>query len=189
MRARTGQNRAELSTNRAGLCTNRAGLSTNRPELDTLGHQTVSELKVRYRQLFGEPSRSHHKQFLVRRIAWRLQALAEGDLSERARQRALTLAQDADLRLRAPQALPKPFPPPAAAMPKRDPRLPPPGAVLTRLFRGQMLRVEVLPKGFRYQDRVYASLSAIARHVSGVQWNGFSFFALPSRAEAMHVQR
>src|SRR5262249_47289307 len=90
------------------------------------GHQTVRQLKVRYCQLFGEPSRSHHKQFLVRRIAWRLQALAQGDLSERARQRALTLAQDADLRLRAPQALPQPSPPSATAMPQRPPPLPPP---------------------------------------------------------------
>ena len=40
----------------------------------------------------GDESRSNHKQFLVRRVAWRLQAIAEGDLSERARQRALTLA-------------------------------------------------------------------------------------------------
>src|SRR5580704_15166471 len=38
---------------------------------------------------------------LFRRIAWRLQALAEGDLTTRARERALALAADADLRLRA----------------------------------------------------------------------------------------
>jgi len=53
--------------------------------------------------LFGDESRSNHKQFLVRRVAWRLQAIDEGDLSERARQRALNLAQDADLRLTAPR--------------------------------------------------------------------------------------
>jgi len=54
-------------------------------------------LKVKYREVFGAESRSNHKQFLVRRIAWRLQANAEGDLSERARQRAMALAQEAEL--------------------------------------------------------------------------------------------
>ena len=53
--------------------------------------------------MFGEESRSNHKQFLFRRIAWRIQALAEGGLSERARRRALEIANDADLRIRAPK--------------------------------------------------------------------------------------
>ena len=73
-------------------------------EIDGLRHQTVGQLKVKYREVFGQESRSNHKQFLVRRIAWRLQANAEGDLSERARQRALALAEEAELRIRAPES-------------------------------------------------------------------------------------
>lgn len=57
----------------------------------------------------AQESRSNHKQFLVRRIAWRLQANAEGDLSERAKQRAVALAEQADLRIRAPQSFLKKF--------------------------------------------------------------------------------
>jgi hypothetical protein len=45
---------------------------------------------------------------------------------------------------------------------------------------------EVLEKGFRYQERVYRSLSAVARQVTGVQWNGFAFFALRGSAERRH---
>src|SRR6266849_3455337 len=82
---------------------NRAESASIRHEIDHLRHKTVAELKVQYLEVFGEASRSNHKQFLVRRIACRLQALAEGDLSERARERALSLARDADLRLTAPQ--------------------------------------------------------------------------------------
>ena len=63
---------------------------------------TVGQLRQRYLDVFGEPTRSGHKQHLIRRIAWRLQALAEGDLSERARRRAVELANDADLRIGAP---------------------------------------------------------------------------------------
>ena len=62
------------------------------PDIDASRGQTVTQLKAKYRELFGDESRSNHKQFLIRRVAWRLQAIAQGDLSERARQRAFTLA-------------------------------------------------------------------------------------------------
>lgn len=54
-----------------------------------LRKMTVGELRAEYGEVFGEPTRSFHKDFLVRRIAWRVQANAMGGLSERARQRAL----------------------------------------------------------------------------------------------------
>ena len=151
-------------------------------EIDGLRHQTVGQLKVTYRSVFGQESRSNHKQFLVRRIAWRLQANAEGDLSERAHQRALALAQEAELRIRAPESFLREL----SGANRRDARLPAPGTWLTRQFQGQAVAVEVLEKGFRYQEHVYKSLSAVARHVTGTQWNGFAFFALEGRAERRH---
>jgi hypothetical protein len=56
--------------------------------MEELPQGKVAALKKRYRELFGEESKSSNKRFLFRRIAWRLQANAEGDLSERARRRA-----------------------------------------------------------------------------------------------------
>ena len=67
-------------------------------EIAALARRTVPELRERYAALFGEGTTAKHKTWLVKRIAWRLQAVAEGELSERARQRALQLANDADLR-------------------------------------------------------------------------------------------
>jgi len=64
---------------------------------------TVGQLKAKYQEVFGEMSRSNHKQFLFRRIACRMQANAYGGLSERARRRTLEIANDADLRIRAPK--------------------------------------------------------------------------------------
>jgi hypothetical protein len=144
-------------------------------EIDDLQRKTVAQLRIRYLEVFAELSRSNHKQFLIRRIAWRLQALAEGDLSERARDRAISLACDADLRLRAPQSSGRAVTRPGRL---RDSRLPMPGAVLTRTFRHQQITVQVLEKGFQFEGMVYRSLSAVARHISGTQWNGFSFFRL-----------
>ena len=107
-------------------------------EIEQLRGATVRELRIKYLELFGEPSRSNHKQFLFRRIAWRLQALTYGDLSEQARQRALALAQDADLRIKAPPhlvgAAPQLLLPTlrSRGKPGRDQRLPPSGSVLQR---------------------------------------------------------
>jgi hypothetical protein len=153
-------------------------------EIEQLRRATVAELRTKYLELFGQPSRSNHKQFLFRRVAWRLQALAYGELSERARQRALAVAQDVDLRIKAPGHLVgKPqqvLQPTVKSRSKvgRDRRLPDPGSVLQREFRGQIVVVQVLPEGFQYQDRFYKSLSAIARQVTGTAWNGFDFFRL-----------
>jgi hypothetical protein len=67
-------------------------------ERAALERLTVGQLRQRFAELFGEATHASNRTWLVKRIAWRLQALAEGDLSERARQRAQELARDADLR-------------------------------------------------------------------------------------------
>ena len=57
-------------------------------EVIVLRQMTARQLREKYREVFGHETRSRHKAFLIKRIVWRLQALAEGDLSERARRRA-----------------------------------------------------------------------------------------------------
>src|ERR1022692_3187326 len=73
-------------------------------EVAALQRQGAKQLRARYAEVFGETTAANNKVWLIRRIAWRLQALAEGDLSERARRRAEELANDADLRLSPPRA-------------------------------------------------------------------------------------
>jgi hypothetical protein len=69
-------------------------------EVAALQRMTVKELREKYAEAFGEETNANNKVWLVKRIAWRIQALAEGDLSEHARRRAAELANDADLQLR-----------------------------------------------------------------------------------------
>src|ERR1700686_1573806 len=94
-------------------------------EIEALRKQKTKALKVRYRELFGEEARSSNHAHLFRRIAWRLQALAEGDLSQGAQDRAAVLAVDVDLRLRPSRQFWKEL---ASAdkqsKARRDPRLP-----------------------------------------------------------------
>jgi hypothetical protein len=124
-------------------------------ELAAMERMSAGRLRERYRELFGEEPRSWHRQCLFRRCAWRLQTLAEGDLSERARQRAQELARDVDLRVRPPagmDVLPpthtRPVVRPAKAQVprKRDARLPMPGTKLRRPYKGHVYEVEVLDK-------------------------------------------
>ena len=72
-------------------------------ELAALRRMSVDGLRSRYAEVFGETTNGRHKEWLIKRIIYRIQALAEGDLSERARQRAAELANDADLRRRPPK--------------------------------------------------------------------------------------
>jgi hypothetical protein len=164
-------------------------VETIEEQIETLSRMTVRQLHQRHLELFGEPTRSNHRQFLFRRIAWRIQALAEGGLSERARRRAMEIANDADLRIRAPRMLfGKDFTLDRKASESRrvsgqqDPRLPPPGSFLEREFRGHRIIVKIRPDGFEFEGRPYRSLSAIAREVTGTKWNGFTFFGLPASA-------
>lgn len=151
-------------------------------ELTALKQMTVGQLQDRYAEVFGEPIRSRHHAYLVRRIVWRLQALAEGGLSERTIRRAEELAHYADARVTPPRWATTPERIPGSAVIQvpvtRDPRLPPPGTVITREYKGQTLQVAVLPDGFEYKGERYRSLTAIAKAVNGSHANGFAFFRL-----------
>jgi hypothetical protein len=153
-------------------------------EVAALQRLTVKQLRQKYAEVFGEETPARNKVWLVKRIAWRLQALAEGDLSDRARRRAGELACDADLRMNPPvstpvaAAEPEEVPPPRVLPFQADDRLPPPGTVITRRYKGEVLQVKVLPQGFEYEGEVYGSLSAVARAITGSHCNGYLFFRL-----------
>jgi hypothetical protein len=148
---------------------------------------SVPALKKTYREVFGEETRSSHKQYLFRRIVWQLQAQALGGLSERVLRRASEIADDADLRLGGSKGFwswpeqKKTTEPTPVSKNHRDDRLPEPGALLKRRHQGHDVVVRVLDVGFEYQSRHYRSLSAIAREVTGTRWNGLLFFGLAER--------
>jgi hypothetical protein len=158
-------------------------------ELALLPRLGVADLRSRYAQLFGETTQTGNKAWLVKRLAWRLQALAEGDLSERARRRAAELANDADLRLSPPRPTPT-IPGPAtgrrsARLPsKRNDRIPPAGTVLTRSYKGTTVQVRVLEHGFLYEGTLYPSLSAVANAITGSHCSGHLFFRLVPKGVA-----
>jgi hypothetical protein len=162
-------------------------------ELAALERMGPTELRERYLEVFGEPTNANSKAWLVKRIAWRMQANAEGGLADRAIARAHELANDADLRTTAPK--PKSAPPtrqaPTSAttvatsagvvgtVGSGDPRMPMAGTLITREYKGRTIRVTVLANGsFEFEGEAFKSLSAVAKRVSGSHTNGFLFFGL-----------
>jgi len=117
--------------------------TTIESEIDALHRMTTSELAERYAELHGHASRTRHRTYLIRKIAWRIQANAEGDLTERARKRAAELADDADIRVMAPKTMICPPQPTEQATVNRtlpngehnDPRIPNPGSAIARRLR------------------------------------------------------
>ena len=159
-------------------------------QMAALDGMTTGDLAERYAELHGQPCRTRHRAYLIRKIAWRIQANAEGDLSERARRRAAELADDADVRVMAPPTM---ICPPqhgeSATLTKpvstgrdkpTDPRLPAPGSAIVRKYKGRTHRVVVLDdgKGFAYDGDRYRTLTAVAKRITSSHINGFRFFRL-----------
>ncbi len=153
-------------------------------QINALRRMTVGELREKYREVYGEDTRSGNKDWLWKRIAWRIQELKFGGLSERAKRRAAELANEADIRLRVPKgafdgvsgAVRKGGAGKSSGAVARNRRAPLPGTTLTREYKGVIHTVKVLDIGFEYEGRRYKSLSAIAREITGSHWNGNLFF-------------
>jgi len=156
-------------------------------ELATLKRLSPAQLRERYAEIFGERSHSGNKQFLIKRVIWRLQANEQGGLTQRALQRATELAATSTLRLNPPplpitgaKAAPGPVP---GSRFIGDGRLPPIGAVITREYRGKHHHVKVVEGGFEFENERFRSLSAVARAITGyVTVNGYGFFNLRKSA-------
>ena len=152
-------------------------------ELAALRGMTVKELQEKYLELYGEPSASNNKAYLQKRLAYRVQEIAEGieEDNEAEIAKEVELADQAKIRWRQPPVRPLNRGN-TASLPLRDPRLPRPGTVLRKIHRGVEHSVKVLANGFEYNGECngecYKSLSNIATKISGARWNGFVFFGL-----------
>jgi Protein of unknown function (DUF2924) len=120
------------------------------------------ELKQMWRELFdGEPP-GFSRNYLISRLAYRIQELAYGGLKPSTRTKLDALADTLD---------------PKVAR-KRVVNGPVVGTQLIREWRGVEHKVTVLADGFEWEGRRYKSLSAVARAITGTRWNGLTFFGV-----------
>jgi hypothetical protein len=151
-----------------------------------LQSMTVPQLRERWREVFGEETRQRHRVYMIKRLAWQLQADRFGKLTPE--QEARVAEYRREIEATPPERW---FPnagnrknakPTSNTRPGlRDARLPKVGGVLTRQWKGNDVVVKVLASGFEYDGRMFRSLSAIASEVTGTSWNGFTFFNCASK--------
>ena len=145
-----------------------------------LKNAPLEELKKKYAELFdGKPAPSNNKTYLWKKIAYRLQELEYGGLSAEAQGKIQELIQKYDpINNKAvrPETAPENQPKKPGIV--RDRRLPIPGTVIIKEYKGIKLEVKALESGFEYKNKTYKTLSAIAKEVTGAHWNGYLFFSL-----------
>jgi hypothetical protein len=154
-------------------------------DLDDLAHAAPSELQRVYRQIFGCIVPAGSSELARRKIAWYVQAEREGGLPESARQHALAIARSSEIgvrtrtnRDRRNRGLPLQHAVTAGINSDHDSRLPMPGSVIVKEYKGRTILVKVLDSEFEYGGERFASLSAIAKKITGTKWNGLLFFGL-----------
>ena len=142
---------------------------------------TVSQLREEWVRYYGEETRTRNRDYLWKRLAWRIQELEFGGLSDAAKARIEEINRDNPwVRHQIPRGFAATLETVGPA-PRRDSRLPAPGSTLARRYKDQDVRVTVLADGFEWDGRRFDSLSEAAFAVTGSKWNGWLFFGLTKR--------
>ncbi len=144
-------------------------------EILALKDLSVLELQTKYSELFdAKKATSNNKTYLWQRIAYRIQEIEYGCLPAEALNKLKALTQEYDpINNQALRSYTV-----ERHHASRDRRLPIPGTVINKKYKGTEIRVKALEHGFEYNDKVYKTLSAVAKAITGAHWNGFSFFNL-----------
>jgi len=163
------------------------------PGIADLPRLTAAQLQDVHETLFGTTHPISNCQHLRRKIAWHMQAAKEGGLPESIRQFAIAVARGTELRSRISEnasrrraAIPPDRTATTVVVQTHDARLPMPGSLIVKKYKGRTLVVKVLDEVFEYEGRRFSSLSAIAGEITGTRWNGFAFFGLAKEAERGH---
>ena len=137
-------------------------------QLATLETMSLEQLHEKWRDLYGGEPPGYKRQFLIKRLAYRIQALFYGGLSEAAKTRLQQVARDDS----------------AARVESRTSGVPQgqadilPGTRFVRIWKDRRYEVLTHPNGFEYEGQMFRSLSAVAREITGTRWNGRLFFGL-----------
>jgi len=141
---------------------------------------SLTELQKKYEDVFRcNKALSNNKVYLWRKIAYRMQEIEHADLSSEVQGKIQEFIKKYDPinnKALRPEGIPENQPKKSGL--SRDKRLPIPGTIITKEYKGNALQIKVLESGFEYNNKVYKSLTAIAKAVTGAHWNGYLFFNL-----------
>jgi Protein of unknown function (DUF2924) len=140
-------------------------------QLAALKGAPASVLKIKWRALFDTEPPPYNRRFLESRLAYRIQELAYGGLKKETVEQLRILGKQYDGK-------------PGSRSKIRLDRLPIAGTRLIREWQGVQHCVTVRSDDFEFEGRPYKSLSAIAREITKVRWNGWVFFGLKNHRGA-----
>jgi hypothetical protein len=161
MPAITKKNRAEPERPRESPAADASVIA----QLTALKQMTVVELKTKWAAIFDAPAPNNSRAYLELRLGYRIQELTSGGLSRETRRTLELLADEVEGRIGRKAII-------------ADSRNPVVGARLIREWNGVEHTITVMRDGFNWQGRKFKSLSAVARAITGTQWNGYRFFGL-----------
>src|SRR5215203_1126057 len=128
-------------------------------EIERVRSLPLADLRTAWRKMFSRsPPAALTRDLLARMIAWRMQEKAFGGHDPESLKLLARLARGE-----------------RAGEPRRSLKS---GTVLVRDYRGERHSVTVVAGGFVWREETYASLSTIARAITGTAWNGPRFFGL-----------
>ena len=142
-------------------------------QVAALERMAPDQVKDTWRTLYGTEPPAYTTEFMKKRLAFRLQELAFGGIGATAKARLNAVLEEYGYDEIGARA--KKF--------KRKQEAPVPGTRLLREWHGEIYEVVVMRGGYNYMGRNYKSLSAIAKAITGTQWNGCAFFGLRSNAK------
>lgn len=133
-------------------------------DIAELSYMPMEHLKELWQSYYNTPAPHFNKITLINKLAYRMQELEYGGL----KQEIINLLMDYGNGIKKKKQ-------------RRKALKPVVGTRLMREYDGEEHFVTVLAKGFEYQGKTYKSLSAIARKITGTNWNGNLFFGLITR--------
>jgi len=137
-------------------------------QLATLQTLTLEQLREKWLDLYGSDPPRYKRQFLIKRLAYRIQELFYGGLSETAKARLWQIAQDDPVATVEGKV--------SEERKSKENILP--GTRCVQVWNDRRYEVTVRENGFEYDGRIFRSLSAVAREITGTRWNGKVFFGL-----------
>ena len=138
-------------------------------DLDNLSHEELCKL---WRTLYGKGPMAFNRPYLIKRLAYRIQELAYGGLSERARKTMDDILDAHGFDENGGDQAAK------RKERKRKAGMPVVGTRLVREWNGRTYEVTVVHGGFEYEGCRYRSLTAITKVITGTHWNGRAFWGL-----------
>jgi hypothetical protein len=140
-------------------------------QLNEIAGLSLPELRERWTTLYGSAAPAYSREYLIRRLAHRLQVLQLGDISDATRSTLRAIAEKD-----CPGGEVRP-------LVRRDANVGAPvaGTRFVREWHGERHEVEVVADGFAHRGKIYRSLSAIAKAITGQHWNGNLYFGLTNR--------